>query len=551
MLSRSNPAPDAAAQLAEPIAPERALPTLPWIASLALLVVNDHILKGSGLLPGVLTGKLSDFAGMIVAPVLLATLVRARSRSTLMACHVAVGSVFAGIQLSVPFANLWSSAMGLFGHPWTITSDPTDLIALPMLAVSWHVLVPKMRADAAARSVEFRQLAVGSLSAVGLWASVATSDIDAGIDPDGQWYEDVYGNLVINNANDHDIAVFVRPLRAEIVLDCEAVASDPGRLLPTQAFGEAVHWTLPARTNLAMTGAGWDCSAAWVGGEGVPPTILFWSNVEHPLAWFPGQTFEGDGRGPDETALVFDSQGASWVGGESFRFAVETTSPEQPESCESTSDERIDWDASMPLERPLELLALDYGPDGCFELELADAWTETNSTSYLCAPESALPFATGEFIEFSEVATGGVQRWLTVQRLDPMTGVVVLAADGEPELRVDLLRGTSVVENLGWMLGSHSVTAIPRPSCEWSVDEACVTNQRPFDLAIGGVEGTVGAGDPTVVLVDPIGGGDSIRQRELTLVHAQERAVVDPTCVEGTTGLGFDLDAVVVSRPAP
>jgi hypothetical protein len=53
------------------------------------------------------------------------------------------------------------------------------------------------------------------------------------------------------------------------------------------------------------------------------------------------------------------------------------------------------------------------------------------------------------------------------------------------------------------------------------------------------------------VLVDPIGGGDSTREHELTLVHAQEHALVDPTCADGTAGLGFGLDAVVISRVAP
>ncbi|MCZ7683483.1 MAG: hypothetical protein M5U28_33725 [Sandaracinaceae bacterium] len=49
-----------------------------WWASLALLVANDHWLKGADLLPGWLTGKLSDLAGLIVAPVLLSALLRAR-----------------------------------------------------------------------------------------------------------------------------------------------------------------------------------------------------------------------------------------------------------------------------------------------------------------------------------------------------------------------------------------------------------------------------------------------------------------------------------------
>jgi hypothetical protein len=45
-----------------------------WWLALALLALNDHVLKGAGLLPAWLTGKLSDVAGLVVAPVLLAAL---------------------------------------------------------------------------------------------------------------------------------------------------------------------------------------------------------------------------------------------------------------------------------------------------------------------------------------------------------------------------------------------------------------------------------------------------------------------------------------------
>jgi hypothetical protein len=524
--------------------PERALPTLPWVAALLVLVVNDHVLKGSGLLPGVVTGKLSDFVGLLVAPVLMATLIRARSTRALFACHVAVGLVFAGIQLSVPFADLWSAAMGLLGHPWTITSDPTDLIALPMLWVSWRVLVPAMTRELGSLRTELRQLAVGALSMAGLWSSVATSDIESGVDPNDQWYEDVYGNVFINNANDHDIAVLVRPLRPEIMLDCDAIASDPGRLLPSEAFGDAVHWVLPPRTNLPVFSPN-NCSAVWVAGEGVPPAILFWTITDHFEQWFAGQTFAGDSLDRNETALLFDETGASWMGGDTFRFPVATTIPEQPDSCVPVSDERIDWDAAMPLDRPVELLDLSYGPDGCFALDLNDLWNASATTVYVCAPESALPFMPGDHLQF-----GGWGMLLTVDRLDPITHEIALAADGEPVLHVSMVRGNGNIDDLQAWLGIHTVTAIPRPSCEWMLDEACVAVGRPFDLAVVGVDGTLAAGDPTVVLADPVGGGDSVRERELTLVHAQERALVDPLC-EGAPYTGFDLDAVVVSRALP
>jgi hypothetical protein len=52
--------------------PARALLTPTWLLALVVLALNDHLLKGAGLLPGAVTGKLSDLAGMLVAPVLLA-----------------------------------------------------------------------------------------------------------------------------------------------------------------------------------------------------------------------------------------------------------------------------------------------------------------------------------------------------------------------------------------------------------------------------------------------------------------------------------------------
>jgi hypothetical protein len=125
--------------------PGRALLTPTWLAALAVLGVNDHLLKGAGLLPGALTGKLSDLAGMLVAPALLAALLGLRSRRGLLLAHLAIAAVFAAIKLSPAAADAWSWVMGLVGVPWVITVDPTDLLALPALALGWRALMPAMR----------------------------------------------------------------------------------------------------------------------------------------------------------------------------------------------------------------------------------------------------------------------------------------------------------------------------------------------------------------------------------------------------------------------
>jgi len=48
---------------------------------LAVLLVNDRFLKHAHLVPGAITGKLSDFAGMLVTPVVL-TALSLRARGT-------------------------------------------------------------------------------------------------------------------------------------------------------------------------------------------------------------------------------------------------------------------------------------------------------------------------------------------------------------------------------------------------------------------------------------------------------------------------------------
>jgi hypothetical protein len=179
-----------------------------------VLALNDHLLKGAGVLPGAVTGKLSDFAGMIVAPVLLAALLRVRTRRGLLACCAAVGAVFAGINLSHGVADAWTWLMG-FVWPWHITVDPTDLVALPALALGWRALVPAMERPL---SPMVPRYAEASAVAIGGFFCVATSDNDHGDSSfdEGDWgeesgtdtwttdvdYEDFEADVYLHNASD-------------------------------------------------------------------------------------------------------------------------------------------------------------------------------------------------------------------------------------------------------------------------------------------------------------------------------------------------------------
>jgi cysteine-rich repeat protein len=163
--------------------PERVFLHPLWLLALVLLVLNDHFLKGSGLLPGMVTGKLSDFTGLVVAPALLAALLPWRRRATWAFAHLAVGLVFTLLQLSPALAQLWTALLGMLSIPSRFVSDPSDLLALPMLAVSHLFFYPW-----ASRSLPKRALQrclEGVALSVGLAASLATSQETQGppVDP--------------------------------------------------------------------------------------------------------------------------------------------------------------------------------------------------------------------------------------------------------------------------------------------------------------------------------------------------------------------------------
>ena len=118
------------------------------LISLLLLIANDHWLKYAGLLPGLVTGKLSDFAGLIVAPLVLVELshlLRAPGslRSQGLAASLAVGIVFTLVK-TLPLANaLYVAASRTLLSPlgWRVSAlmDVTDLVALTALAVPLYL----------------------------------------------------------------------------------------------------------------------------------------------------------------------------------------------------------------------------------------------------------------------------------------------------------------------------------------------------------------------------------------------------------------------------
>lgn len=137
-----------------------------------LLIVNDWLLKPR-FGPSLVTGKLSDLAGLAFAPVVLSSAiglvlhVAARlgaridpslSRRRLVACIVATGAGFAAVKLSPALAAHVADALSLLGRRAAFYDDPTDLLALPALAIAWWIGRDELRRVPLGRRYAIRRL---------------------------------------------------------------------------------------------------------------------------------------------------------------------------------------------------------------------------------------------------------------------------------------------------------------------------------------------------------------------------------------------------------
>src|SRR5688572_9451729 len=141
-----------------------------WWVAVVVLFVNDNLLKGRGLAPGWVTGKLSGFAFLIVAPVLLGCLLPVWLRRRKELALAAVAGLYLATELSRAAADAVVAAASTRGMTWGLWPDLTGLVALAVLPLSWRLLA---RPGSAPRPL--RPLGV----IAGLHLCLATSDVAA------------------------------------------------------------------------------------------------------------------------------------------------------------------------------------------------------------------------------------------------------------------------------------------------------------------------------------------------------------------------------------
>jgi hypothetical protein len=161
------------------------------LGSLAVLVVNDQILKRTW--PGAVTGKLSDVAGLVVAPILIVAAVElvqratgrwhAPSRRAVTFAVIATGLGFAAVKLLPPAEAAWELALGIVQWPLSVARDVLSGSGVPPIR---PVTSTPDATDLVALSALWIAGAIGIRRANGATAAAARADVLA--EP-GWWYE--------------------------------------------------------------------------------------------------------------------------------------------------------------------------------------------------------------------------------------------------------------------------------------------------------------------------------------------------------------------------
>lgn len=327
-----------------------------WWISLAILVLNDHLLKST--FPGALTGKLSDFAGLFIAAPLFAALV-ARSTQGRLAAYIATGAVFSAINLWRPAADVIEALL-----PWRVWTDPSDLVALPMLLVAWHRYERGAPSSAHVLHVK-RSMPLGLSErlavALGGLACLATSPaFPVDVPPPQRGELQITGLYAETYEDEHEgrEEIRVRRLLPDVELDCEALAARPHETVTRRLFGPVGRWSLGHRELISYATEDRACDVVWLEHDDAGIALVRWSS-------------ETAGR----IALERNGDAIGWVEeiGVDLMVRRSPRAPIPARTCEPLPTPPT-IEGTWPLGTPDSVYTLraEASPDGCTRLTLTE-----------------------------------------------------------------------------------------------------------------------------------------------------------------------------------
>lgn len=440
--------------------------------ALAALLLNDHVLKGAGyaLAPAWLTGKLSDFAGLIVAPPLLALVMLAlsgarRPRLVERAAPVLVGLGFLAIKLDATAAHHAQQLFRAIGVPSRIWLDPTDLFALAVLPFASTLCGPSQRSAARRNALRVPAIVVAS------FACIATT---------GGGEEESSGSQIPELINDTEEALIVHIASTNGAGGCPLYREDRVGGLTADAFSLRREVVVKPGGRASLSGDlsvafNHDCGAAWITLPDGRQELVYWADL-------PAIEVGSD----DDTSTVGRE---ITLRGETNRFRFELG---EDLSQFELSTEPIESNCMGRVpEHTVEATALGLAPgfydigsvttdaDGCIVVEwVAQSSEPVVDEQRLCIPDWAFPFEQGETLSVIEELRGNGARKLRVTRFDE---------DNRVSQQVTIWNHTDEP----W--DAH-IKKLVAEDCAGTILE-CGAYSRPIQVELNGDDGVIVSGD--------------------------------------------------------
>lgn len=530
-----------------------------WWAALGLWLVNDHLLKGSGVVDGALTGKLSDFCGLWVLPAGLSALAGRvlGPRAQHWPYYAGVGLYFAGLQLWPGLVHLSEAILGELGVPSKITPDPSDLVALLVLWPAYaRYGLPRPNKPA----LGLRWAVAGY--PLMLFATVATSRLDepAGIQRTGR--------LFLYNTTNEPQQITIKQVRADVEANCFSIQNDPHKHLHESLFESIETATLGpqgvlaidarAETNLQsdLPNEQDGCQAMIIGGPKLAPKLLFWKNEQFPL-----QRFTDVPTDPNQSGIIAIERTASddvypfkyrHLGTTQIEHLVMESLPDpaSPECASPSPGVEIDWGQAFP-KGPHRLESITPGPDGCLALELASQEdTALTTRRYLCIPPKRFPFEPGDILQFrslegeTPVLGKNIEGWAIRSEKKETEQDDQTDPDENAAIKFYVILGQGLPELSGLTFG------IRPQACPYAPSKSdCKTLTRPMDL-MAKLSST-----GQEILLQQKGElsehklSDDTGEWTLELLSCEDRSVFDGACSGDRVRTGTELQLLATWRP--
>jgi hypothetical protein len=485
-----------------------------WVA-LALLLLNDHVLKGAGIAPAWLTGKLSDFAGLIVAPPVLAAALLGlfgarRSVLIAVAAPLAVGLGFAAIKLDATAAHHAEQLFRVLGVASRIWLDPTDLFALAMLPLSAMLCRPA-RAHAWLGS-PLQKLRVPAV-VVASFACIATT---------GSGEEESGASEIPALINDTEETLIVHIASTNGAGGCRIYRDDRVGVLTPDAFALRREVVVAPGSSVALTGDpavafNAECGAMWITLPDGRQALVYFADLP--------KVEEGS-----DTSTGLEGRKVT-LRGETNRFRFELG--EDLDEFELSSEPVPSNCTGRAPEHTVEATALALAPgfydlgsatrdeaDGCLVVTwVAQTSEPITDEQRLCIPDWAFPFEAGETLSLIEEVKDTGERRLRITRYDE-------------DLRLN--QQLTIWNHIDEAWGAH-VKALVAEDCVGSVLE-CGAYSRPVQVELPGDEGVIVPGDDADLKED----SDEVR---LLVGAGHEIGWSAPACTgeDARTGLSVNL----------